>query len=93
MTALAADTKRVINLNFKDSPYWNMDLPEKEKQKPNGGRSGKSNTPVGQQKRILNGSFFVFSSYFWRLSRMNSIATFNSRVRLNGGKLRHRSLP
>ena len=27
----APDTKRVINLNFKDSPYWNMDLPEKEK--------------------------------------------------------------
>lgn len=31
MTALAEDTKRVINLNFKDSPYWNQDLPEPEK--------------------------------------------------------------
>lgn len=31
METLAADTKRVINLNFKDSPYWNMDLPEKER--------------------------------------------------------------
>jgi outer membrane protein assembly factor BamD len=31
MTALAADTKRVIELNFKDSPYWKMDLPEKKK--------------------------------------------------------------
>jgi outer membrane protein assembly factor BamD len=31
MTTLAADTKRVINMNFKDSPYWEMDLPEKEK--------------------------------------------------------------
>lgn len=31
MTALAADTKRVIDLNFKNSPYWNMELPEKNK--------------------------------------------------------------
>jgi outer membrane protein assembly factor BamD len=29
MTDLANDTKRVINLNFKNSPYWKMDLPEK----------------------------------------------------------------
>lgn len=27
MTQLAEDTKRVINLNFKDSPYWKQDLP------------------------------------------------------------------
>ncbi|HEX4843589.1 MAG TPA: outer membrane protein assembly factor BamD [Limnobacter sp.] len=31
MKSLAEDTKRVINLNFKDSPYWNMDLPEPAK--------------------------------------------------------------
>jgi outer membrane protein assembly factor BamD len=28
MTALAEDTKRVINMNFKDSPYWKQELPE-----------------------------------------------------------------
>lgn len=31
MKPLAEDTKRVIKLNFKDSPYWNMDLPEPDK--------------------------------------------------------------
>lgn len=31
MKSLAEDTKRVIDLNFKDSPYWKMDLPEPQK--------------------------------------------------------------
>lgn len=35
----------------------------------------------------------VLNHYFKRFSRINSIATLNSRVRLKGGKLRHRSFP